>query len=286
MINQASLTMPKTLAEQFWQAIALPDNALLGVKIPKKTLTDNAALTSTDKALVKEVLKSIEWRYSLKSENVNIPSFEDGIHEYLEIAALKVVVKSNAKTKQLCRLLHQHIPYPLLLVIEAESHEGEREWQLALSLADKRINQADSNKLTIEHQYDTGWLNPSTASSKRSSATNEFQQAFFNDMAFSSLSKVSLYDFYLDLIAKFNRFEAAKFTGTYKTELNDIDASSSDTNKDHDLTLRLHELKALESALSVVRSKIKKATQMNQKVKLNVEAKLLKQQIATIKASI
>ncbi len=286
MINKAPLTMPKTLAEQFWQAIALPENALLGVKIPKKTLTDNAALTSTDKALVKEIIKSIEWRYSLKPESVNIPSFEDGIHEYLEIAVLKVVVKSNAKTKPLCRLLHQYIPYPLLLVIEAEPHEREQEGQLALSLADKRINQVDSNKLTIEYQYDTGWLNPSTAISKSVSVTSEFEQAFFSDMAFSRLSKVSLYDFYLDLIAKFNRFEAAKFTGIYKTELNNIDASSNDPNKAHDLTLKLHELKALESALSVVRGKIKKATQMNQKVKLNVEAKELKKQIAAIKPSI
>ncbi|MBD1388854.1 DUF4391 domain-containing protein [Neiella sp. HB171785] len=247
------------LAEQFLESFALPKSTLLGVKVPKKTLTDNVSLVATDKGIVRDVLKSVEWSHTLKPETANIPVFVDGTHEYQEIAVLTVTVKSRSKTKQLCRLLHLHIPYPLLLIVKDEKG-------FALSLADKRVNQSDSSKLTIEHQYDIGWLEAPVSS---------IQQAFLEDITFSGLSKISLYDFYLDLIGKFNRLEAATFTGQYSNKANDAQATAEQTNL-------IVELKALEADLSSLRNKIKKEVQMNNKVKLNLNAREIKNKIKKI----
>lgn len=247
-----------SLCDHFLGALQCPDAAFLGKKVAKKILMDNASLSSTDKALVRDVLKSIEWRYSFKPDTVKIPSFEDGIHEYEEVAILCVAVKSKVKTKQVCRLLHQHIPYPLLLIV---SHENA----IALSVADKRISQADNSQLMIEHQYDTGWLE---------GEITPIQQAFFDDMAFASMATTSLYDFYLDWITKFNRFDAAKFTGRYGSE--------AETTSENPLSQLLVDLKALEAELHSLRQRLKKTTQMNEKVRLNVQARTLKQQIAEI----
>ncbi len=250
------------LATTVFDALSLPDSAFIGVSVAKKTLQDNAELTSSDKALVKDVIKKIEWRYTLKPDNTNIVAFEDGIHEYTEIAVLHVWAKSRLKTKQVCKLLHQLIPYPLLLVITNEE-------AVALSLADKRINQVDNSKLTTEHQFDTGWLE---------GELNDNATRFFNDLSFNNLSKISLYDFYLDWIDKFNRLDAAKHTGIYKSN---EDSESSATGE---LTHQLDQLKAWEAELILIRNKIKKETQMSNKVKLNMEAHHLKQKIAEIKA--
>ena len=171
--------MSNTLLTNFINDFNFPRETKLGVKIPKKTLLDNTDLTSADKAIVKDVLKSIDWAYTLKPETINIPTYEDGVREYLEIAVLLVKVKSLNKTKQLCKLLHGVIPYPTMLIVEHEE-------SIALSVADKRINQADSHKLTIESQFDSGWIAP---------PINDIQLSFLTDFSLTTCSTVSLYDY-------------------------------------------------------------------------------------------
>ncbi|WP_261817621.1 DUF4391 domain-containing protein [Vibrio gallicus] len=249
------MQIESTKAEQVFSHFAFPKSTELGVKVPKKTIADNASLSSGDKPLIKEVLKSLVWRYTMKPETVNIPVFEDGLHEYKEIAILHVIVKSTNKTKQLCKLLHHQIPYPTMLVVEYED-------SVALSLADKRINQVDHSKLTIEHQYDTGWIG--------SEVTDTFVLDFFSDFRFDHCSTLSLYDFYSGLIQKLNFLEAAKTTGKYGN------------SNEKDLTPLITELAMLEGQLQTIRNKIIKETQMNTKMRLNVEARKVKQAISAI----
>jgi len=258
-----SSAMMSDLPSRFWHVLALPDRAMLGVKITRKTLTDNAALTQADKALLQTSLKSIEWRYTLKPDTVNIPTLIDDKREYLEIAVLAVTLKDRSKVKALCHLLHQHIPYPLLLAV---SDVGD----LALSLAEKQINQSDSSKLTLHCHYDTGWL---------SAIPDERLNPFFANMTFDALSKVSLFDFYRDLIVRVTKLEASSWTGNYRT---------APHQKDDDATLvqRLSELKALEVALNALRNQSSKAVQMNQKIKLNLQAQELKRKITALKATL
>lgn len=194
---------------------------------------------------------------------VNIPTLPDDKREYLEIAVLAVTLKDRSKVEALCHLLHQHIPYPLLLAV---SDVGD----LALSLAEKLINQSDSSKLTLYCHYDTGWL---------SAIPDERLNPFFANMTFDALSKVSLFDFYRDLIVRVTKLEASSWTGNYRTDPH---------QKDDDATLvqRLSELKALEVALNARRNQSSKAVQMNQKIKLNLQAQELKRKIMALKATL
>jgi len=239
--------------------LKLPNETKLGVKIPKKTLSDNTELSSNDKNIIKDLLKSIEWSYTLKPDTINIPTFEDGVREYLEIAILRVKVKNLNKTKQLCKLLHTNIPYPTLLLVEHEQ-------SLAISVADKRINQADSHKLTIEKQFDSGWFNQ---------PLEPVQQSFINDFSLSNCSTVSLYDLYSDFINKFNRLASAKFTGIY--------GSHQQTSDSPQVTAVIEQLKSLEAELNALRNKLKTESLMNNKVKLNVQAREIKKQIKQLK---
>ena len=242
------------LAERFFEHFNFPEATYNGFKVKKKTITDNVSLTSADKLLIKDALKSLIWRYGIKPETAHIPAFEDSIHEYIEIAVLHVEVKNHVKTKQLCTLLHKQIMYPTILVLENQDC-------LALSIADKRINQADSNKLTIESQLDTGWISPDTAST-------DLTQDFLADLTFQSCSTASLYDFYCSLITKFTRYEAGKSTGRYNAE-NDKQAD--------ELSSLVAELQSLESELKSIRNKLKKEVQMNEKMRLIVQERKVKQ---------
>lgn len=253
------MSVENSFADTVIQKFGFPITTQLDVKVPKKTITDNTTLTSTDNQLIKDVLKSLVWRFAIKPETVNISEFDDGVHQYKEIAVLHVKVKSNSKTKQLCKLLHQQIPYPTLLFVEWEQ-------KVAISLADKRVNQSDNTKLTIEHQYDTGWLGEENPQA--------FYRDFLGDLRFESCSMLSLYDFYTSVIQKLNFLEAAKTTGFYSDKA------------EEDLTPLLAELNGLETQLKQIRNKIKKETQMNSKMRLNVEARQIKLAIEKIKQQI
>ncbi|MFY8297575.1 DUF4391 domain-containing protein [Pseudoalteromonas sp. SS15] len=251
--------MHNTLLTNFISNFNFPSETKLGVKVPKKTLTDNTDLTSADKAIVKDVLKSIDWAYTLKPETINIPTYNDGVREYLEIAILLVRVKSLSKTKQLCKLLHSVIPYPTMLLVEFEE-------SLALSTADKRINQADSHKLTIENQFDSGWITP---------PTDDIQTKFLAHFSLMSCSTVSLYDLYVDFINRFNRLESAKFTGTYD--------ENQRLHDSFEVTNILYQLTALENELGVLRNKIRQESLMNNRVELNMRSRKIKLEMSKLK---
>lgn len=288
-----------SLIEKVCENLALPDSTFLGTRITKKMLVDNNDLTSHDKKLVTDVIQSIEWQNTLKPETLNVPIYVTDTVEYIEIAVIRVVLKSEIKNKtklkNVAKLLHTLIPYPVILLLEL----GE---ELAMSLADKRINQADKSKLVIEHIYNCDWLN--------STGLTKNENDFLNDFSLKNVSNINYFELYQDFISMLIGLETSKISGCYLyknnlgknllTDQNDSEAESQEDVEQYDTlhsasfaeksnedkTALLKELESLEAELSSIRNKIKKETQMNTKMRLNVEARKIKQAIAKIKTQL
>lgn len=244
----------------FYQQLGLPEKALLQARIYKKQLLENADLTISDRKWINEDIESIEWRYTLKPATVAIPKYEDAEREYIEIALLHITLKANTHVKRLSEVVQRAIPYPLIVVFEhADS--------LLISLADKRINRADSSKLTVEQFFESGWLNSSAAQS-------EVITQFCSSLGFTQLAQLDLYAFYQSIITRFNALEAAKHTGKF-TLTADVEADK--LRQEH-----LQTLKQLELQLVSLKAQVKNETQFNRKLEGNVQIKQLKQQIQHI----
>jgi hypothetical protein len=295
-------TEHSSLVEMVCENLALPNSTFLGTRITKKMLIDNNELSSQDKKLVTDVIQSIEWQNTLKPETLNVAVYVTDTVEYIEIAVIRVVLKNagnetNSKNKfkfnslllsKVAKLLHTLIPYPVILLLEL----GE---ELAISLADKRINQADKSKLVIEYIYNSDWLS--------SMGLTENENAFLNDFSLKNVSSLNYFELYQDFISMLIGLETSKISGHYLsknslyknnagknllTAQNDsepeLKASTSFVEKSNeDKTALLKELEGLEVELSSIRNKIKKETQMNTKMCLNVEARKIKQAITVIK---
>ncbi|MFS1911124.1 DUF4391 domain-containing protein [Vibrio sp. 10N.286.48.B7] len=292
-------TEHSSLIEKVCENLALPDSTFLGTRITKKMLVDNNDLSSNDKKLVTDVIQSIEWQNTLKPETLNVPVYVTETVEYIEIAVIRVVLKSDIKSKtklkNVAKLLHTLIPYPVILLLEL----GE---ELAISLADKRINQADKSKLVIEHIYNSDWLN--------SSGLTESQNDFLNDFSLENVSSLNYFELYQDFISMLIGIETSKISGRYLYKnnseknlspvQNDSESESQEDVEQYDTlhsasfaeksnedkTALLKELESLEAELSSIRNKIKKETQMNTKMRLNVEAKKIKDSIGKLKRSL
>ncbi|CAK2030536.1 DUF4391 domain-containing protein [Vibrio crassostreae] len=298
-----------SLIDKVCENLALPDSTFLGTRITKKMLVDNNELSSNDKKLVTDVIQSIEWQNTLKPETLNVPIYVTDTVEYIEIAIIRVVLKSDIKNKaklnssslsKVAKLLHTLIPYPVILLLEL----GE---ELAISLADKRINQADKSKLVIEHIYNSDWLS--------STGLTENENNFLNDFSLKNISSLNYFELYQGFISMLIGLETSKISGHYLsksslyknnlgknllTEQNDSEAESQEDVQQYDTlhsasfaeksnedkTALLKELESLEADLSSIRNKIKKETQMNMKMRLNVEARKIKQAIAKIKTQL
>jgi hypothetical protein len=274
------------LIDMVFDHLALPDSTFLGTRITKKMLIDNNELSSADKKLVTDVIQSVEWKNTLKPETLNIPVYVTETVEYIEIAVIRVVLKTDGKQKgklnKINKLLHSLIPYPVILLVKQED-------ELAISLADKRINQADKSKLVIEHIYSSDWLITKNLT--------ENENYFLNDFSLKNTSSINYFELYHDFISMMISLETSKISGRYisnnqnnsksTSEFSDRKSDTLDSSvflekTNEDKTTLLRELGKLEAELNSIRIKLKKETQMNIKMRLNVEARNIKQAISTI----
>lgn len=280
-----------SLIDKVCDHLKLPESTFLGTRITKKMLIDNNELSSHDKKLVTDVIQSIEWRNTLKPDTVNISIYVTDTVEYLEVAVIRVVLKAGEKHKDrltnITKLLHTLIPYPVVLLVELQD-------ELAISLADKRINQADKTKLVIEHIYNSDWLHPEKLSAN--------ENDFLNDFSLVSASSLNYFELYQDFISMLIGLKASRISGNYESKNYSISqrnhkpkaqvvskkngtSTSSDffEKSNEDKTALLQKLEGLEVELANIRNKLKKETQMNIKLRLNVGAQKIKQEIAAIR---
>lgn len=143
-------------------ALALPDRARVGQRVPKKMLAEHGAPTATDRRLLTDGIEELQWIAALKPGTVAIPEYRADGHEYLEVAVLGVQVRpTHGKASQLLRLtelVHRAVPYPVLL-IQALAPCTEADYdgsappppaQLAVSLAHKRAAQNETGKVVLD----------------------------------------------------------------------------------------------------------------------------------------
>jgi hypothetical protein len=252
------------ITEQVWQAMNLPSSCLLNSRIYKKMLLESADLSSNDKKVVTEDVDTLVWRYTLKPETINIPRLQTEEIDYPEIAVIHVALKSSKRAKRLVEIIQRAIPYPLVLII---SH-GNSLW---FSLANKRQSQADSQKLMVETFFDSKWINGVDPEST--------EQVFIASLDSKQLDWSNFYTFYQGYVARMLALQAARHTGQFRLE-NPLDSDApKNVEQAHDRLSVLQNIRQLEEEESSLKASLKKETQFNRRLALNMSIKRCQQQI-------
>ncbi len=251
------------MIERFLEKLNIPESCALGKPIFKKLFLENGQLDITDKKTLKDDIDKIRWLYTLKPTTINIAAYQDKEREFLEVAVLQVELASTVRTKRIASFIHKTIPYPLVLIFT----HGE---QMALSVAEKRINQVDRSKWLVEEVWLTDWINlkqPTTA-----------QNEFMAVCAVKNLSFTNFYAFYEDIKSRVIALNAhAKKYGAHK--------GSFELGTKERTQTRLQDLKRideLEHKTAELKAALKKESQFNRKLELNVEIKNHQQAIADL----
>lgn len=243
------------LVDEFFTQLAIPDSCQLDKRIFKKLFYDNGQLKAAEKTALSDDIDEIIWRYTLKPETINIPRYINSEREYHEIAIIQVTLKNNKRLKRLAQVIQRTIPYPILLVFTLED-------KVLLNIADKRINKADQSKLVIDDLIYTDWLNLNEL--------NDYQHTFIEHFEMKQFSYQDLYDCYQSISNAIINLNCAAITGNYPSET---------INTDIDRRACLAEIQRIEQQQNELRTALKKESQFNRKMAMNVQIKQLDQHL-------
>jgi hypothetical protein len=235
---------------------------LLDKPVFKKMFLEHAELDQTDRKALSEDVERIRWLYTLKPETINIAAYQDSEREYPEIAILFVGLTNAARAKRIANFMHRAIPYPLILIF---GHAGK----VSVSVAEKRINQADKSKLVTLERWQTTWYDPAKP--------NTIFKSFTAAIQLHRLPSTNFFALYEAFLAQVIQVIAAERTGTY-------DPARIQDSKRHASTLR--EIDGLEREISELKVALKRENQMGNKVALNGKIRAHKDVILTLEASL
>lgn len=224
--------------------------------IPKTIFYNEGKLKTSDKNIFTKYINQIKWIYTFKEENIKISPYKDKKREYSEVEVINVVLKENneilneiKKIERIADIILRFIPYPILLSFEFKNF-------LLICVSHQKDHLADSTKITLEEIFYTDWINMNNI--------DDIDNKFFKELHLDNLSSSNFYYFYNDIIEKLIVYNGSKSSGK------ELTLSVDEIKKIND------ELFYIQKEIDSIKVEIKKETQFNEKVDLNIKLKKLK----------
>jgi hypothetical protein len=245
--------MSGSLIAAVLDALALPEQARVDQRVPKKLLLEQGAPTAADKRALQDGIEEVQWVATLKPETIAVPAYRDNVREYLELPILAAILRSNAKSVRLQELIHRAIPYPLVLLTEQDG-------ATIISLAHKRQSLGETGKTVLNGDLLAQAL------------VEPLDPSFITSLKVSGLPSTDLHALYQGLIVRLQALAASCLTGAYSLPQSPAAAAARATAlADHEQILR---------EIAGLRAKAAKEKQMNRRVDLNLAIKRLEAELS------
>ncbi len=242
--------------------LQLPARCRVEKKLTKAFFLKHYALSTSEKKFLAEKIESMRWLGMITPANANIKSVKTDQYDYSLINVFLVSLHAKeveVDGKKAIELLQKYLPDQALVIAETE-------FDFMVGSCDKRINQADKNKRTIERYQITA---PISKLYKK-----EIHDSFFERLSFEQLDTTTLESTYKSYINAIVELNSAEITGSFRKR------PALRTQEDLRLLERIEEK---EYEIAQLRSEIKKETQLNGQVNLNVTIQDIKKEIEDIK---
>ena len=227
----------------------IPRSCEVGNTIFKRLFYENTDLPPADKKLFTDTINKITWLYCLKPETINIKPYKDDIRDYPEIEVIEVEIANDIKLRRITEIIMRTIPYPMVLIYKLGA-------KTQLYVAHQKTNQNDSSKNTIEEFIATDWLN---------NDSSLFEKLDIKQMRFTNF--YAMYSDMLDAISIYNISRIMPYSAVLSGEEARLLSSSLET---------------LEQEITSLKVALKKETQFNRKMELNIDIKKLEKEQANM----
>ena len=230
------------------EALALPSDALIDRRVPKTLLIENGTFAPGDRRRIQKGVEELRWLAVLKPATVGIAEYRDAEREYIEIAVLKLELRSAVRSERIVELVHRAVPYPVLLIVWLD---GIPE----LSLAHKRLSLGEVDKTVIDGEIVVAQVS--------GACSNESLGAFRKALALKRQPRGTLRDLYQGWIDTIHAFRAAAITGGFRL--------SSTPAAAYDREAALREYWRLNERIEKILSVADGEKQMRRRADMNVE---------------
>ncbi len=231
-------------------ALGLPVNARVDIRVPKKMLVEQGAPTSTDKRAIQDGIDELVWFAACKPGTIGVPTFADDIREYVEIAVIGCAFRAGAKSSRLMELIHRAIPYPVILITADDQ-------RIDVSVAHKRRAQNEAGKFVVDRHAITQLSDPTKPKPN--------EEDFLESLELSKQSHRDLYALYDGWVARVEAMNAANLVGSFSV--------TTDENRIMRRRAAIANYERLVKENLLLRSQAAKAKQINQRVELNLKIK-------------
>ena len=236
--------------------LGFPLTCKISKKLFKKQFIENFSLTINERKILSDIVESITLEYLLNKNTINILPLVDEERDYSEIAFVRVEINDKSRYKAVASII-QYIPYSLIVFLECDN-------AMLVTLSPKRINKGDSSKLVIEESYFTDWIDLQNSS--------KLQKEFIDSLNIKHHPFTDLYAFYNSYLDKLFALNASKHSGQLNTT--------------QETKIVLEQISFCEAKIIEFKNKIKKETNFNEKVNLNIELKKANDRLNELKGKL
>lgn len=251
-------------ATEFYQSIGI-DGFLtsLNKKLDKKTFYDHADLNKKEKDVITKYIQRMELANLLTPSTVNIQPFINEEYHYEGIMFITVQLRDEVTDKQVSLIddvIHSALPNPVVIVFDWDEN-------LLISTGLKRLNKVDKTSIVLEDIHRSGWFNVEDS--------NESIQGFLNTIHLSNVRFTTFFDFYQDFDLAVEALQNVGVTGNYK-----VAKSQEEYEEQQNIIQQIQEL---EQNIAKYKAAMKKESQFNKKVELNMKIQKLTQKALELK---
>ncbi|WEZ08573.1 DUF4391 domain-containing protein [Priestia flexa] len=248
----------------FYQVIGLDSKlTALNKKLDKKMFYDYADLNKKEKDVITKYIDRIELAYLLTPSTINIQPFINEDTHYEGVMFINVRLRDEATEKLVAiieEVIHGALPNPVVLTFHLKEN-------LLVSTCMKRLNKVDKSSVVLGDVHRTFWLNLEH--------DTKLQNQFIKTIHVSNLNFNNFFVFYKDIDLAVEAAQNAETIGSFHIE--------RDHQKQHQQQKIIQQIKDLELEVVKLKSAIKKETQFNKKVELNVKIQQIKKRTEQLK---
>ncbi|MGA2705600.1 MAG: DUF4391 domain-containing protein [Isosphaeraceae bacterium] len=242
-------------------ALALPPEARVDERVPKKMLVEQSDPTAADRRQILEGIDELLWLAALKPSNIGVAEYRDQAREYLEIAVLTVALRPTARAPRLTELIHRAIPYPVVLVT---SQGGE----VSLSLAHKRFSQNEVGATVL----DGALIASPPISTQPATVPDHPDRRFLDSLPLAVQPRVHLCAVYQGWVERAEALQAARLTGRFVlAPTSEVAAVRRNALVEYD---------RIQREITSLRARAEKETQINRRVEFNLAIRRLDGELA------
>ena len=212
----------------------------VGQFIAKKSFYKYAEMTSAAKRIFTDDISKITLLYQLQPRNTNIAPYKDDIREYPMINVIEIQLTRDGRLKRIAEIIMRAIPYPAVLIFTLDD-------KFQIWAAHQRTNQNDETKNVLEDFVSTGW------------------ETDISGMDISRMNMTNFYALYSDIVDYISVYNAKQIVRT------DAEMTGEEARE---ITARMADL---DNKIAALKAEMKKETQFNRRVELNMQIKNLEE---------